>query len=346
MRADATIIPCVSGPLDDDTLMPAALALREGGLVVFPTETVYGLGANALDPHAVRRIFTAKGRPAGNPLIVHVPNAEGARALAGHWPETAAALAEQMWPGPVTIVVQRGPSVPDIVTGGGPTVALRCPDHPIARRLIELAGVPVAAPSANVSGSVSPTRVEHLCPRIRAASEYIIDAGPCEYGLESTVIDLTVTPPTLLRPGAMSRASIAAVVGPLSDDRSPSGGSPARSPGTQGKHYAPRAEVILVEIPASGEAHCRRGINDHLLRDRDQRGKIAWVTHDPECEEVLSAAASVIVMPSSPCAYGRRLYAVLQELDAAGMETIAVHLPPDTPEWEAVRDRLRRAALR
>ena len=345
-RMNTPTIVCTSGLPDDDVLRPAASALREGGLVVFPTETVYGLGANALDPQAVHRIFVTKGRPPANPLILHVPSTAAARALAAHWPENAQAVADHMWPGPITLVVHRARSVPDIVTAGGPTVALRCPAHPIALRLIELAGVPVAAPSANLSGSVSPTRVEHLDPQIRSACAFVVDAGPCEYGLESTVLDITVEPPMVLRPGAVTRDEIAEIVGTLGTIETEPPPNELRSPGTHGKHYAPRARVILVEKPDPAVL-----VASYARADASEDGpppdrKAAFVTHDAEAARMTEAAIATVVMPSEPRAYGRRLYAVLQELDSDRTDVIIVHLPPDTAYWEAVRDRLRRAALR
>ncbi len=341
-RIEPHIIRCGVLTPSDEVLLPAAIALRQGGLVAFPTETVYGLGANALDPEAVRRIFAAKGRPATNPLIVHVPSAATARSLAAHWPDAAQTLADRLWPGPITLVVLRGPSVPDVVTAGGPTVALRCPSHPVARRLIELADVPVAAPSANVSGHVSPTRFEHLAPNILSACRCVVDAGPCEFGLESTVLDVTTSPPTLLRPGAVTRQEIAEIVGSPASVNATAGPHKVRSPGMHGRHYAPRAQVVLVETPAAA----RDASADNLEADRSDRGKIAFVVQGERSADTIPQAHRTVVMPDDPRAYGRRLYAVLQELDADGMETIVVQLPPDTPDWEAVRDRLRRAALR
>ena len=197
----------------EDAVARAVEVLRQGGLVAIPTETVYGLAANALDEEAVAGIFRAKGRPASNPLIVHVADIAMARSLAAAWPATADAVATRFWPGPVTVVVPRGPRVPDIVTAGGSTVALRCPDHPLARRLIAEAGMPLAAPSANRSEAVSPTTAHHVLAGLGNRIDLILDGGPCRRGIESTVVDCTVSPPRILRPGPLSRDDLEAAVG-------------------------------------------------------------------------------------------------------------------------------------
>jgi L-threonylcarbamoyladenylate synthase len=329
-----TIISCNGHSADDEPLRTAAEALREGELVVFPTETVYGLGANALSARAVARIFEAKGRPAHNPLIVHASDADAARALAAEWPDAARRIAHELWPGPITVVVRKADCVPDIVTAGGPTVAIRVPDHPVALRLIALAGVPVAAPSANPSGMMSPTRVEHLDERILASVRCVMDAGPCIHGIESTVVDLTTTPPVILRPGAVTRSRLERIIGKLGAERPRDESGAPRSPGTLGRHYAPQTELILVGTPETE----RSGIH--------RSGRFAWVTHDPTLAGAFPDAATTILMPPDSERYASRLYEVLQQLDRGGYSTIMVHEPPETPDWEAVLDRLRRAALR
>src|SRR5581483_10612849 len=230
---------------DETAMTRAAEALRGGGLVAFPTETVYGLGANALDAEAVARIFAAKGRPANNPLIVHVPDVAAARELVTDWPETAERLAERFWPGPLTLALPRRETIPDIVTAGGPTVAVRVPAHPVALALFRAAGVPVAAPSANRSGYLSPTRAEHVLAGLDGRIEMVLDAGPVPGGIESTVLDLTGDPPRLLRPGLVSPAELEAVIGPIrTAEPAPTGGDrPLPSPGMLSRHYAPRTPL-------------------------------------------------------------------------------------------------------
>lgn len=323
-----------------DAVAEAAAVLRAGGLVAFPTETVYGLGANALEAVAVGRIFAAKGRPASNPVIVHVARAEDARPLVAGWPETATALAEKFWPGPLTFVLPRSNRVPLAVTAGGPTVAVRAPRHPVARALIEAAGLPVAAPSANRSTRLSPTRAAHVLRDLAGRIDLVLDGGPTPGGLESTVLDLTATPPRLLRPGLVTVEEIEAVVGPVTRTAPPAAapGRPARSPGLQARHYAPRARLecgdsnARFRVASLAQANLRVG---WLLRPGEQV--------PPDLEESPSGVHPV-VMPADPDAYAAQLYSVLHALDDEGVDRIVVELPPDTDRWLAVRDRLRRAS--
>jgi len=319
--------------LDDEELANAAEALRSGRLVVFPTETVYGLGANALDAAAVTGIYAAKGRPVRNPLIVHVHNADAARGIVTTWPEAAERLAKAFWPGPLSIILPKSDSIPDVVSGGGPTVALRSPAHPVALKLIEMAGVPVAAPSANPSGYVSPTRVEHLAESIKRAVEYIVDAGPCPGGIESTVLDLTEDPPRVLRPGLLDRTRLEEALG-CRIRLGGAGASSPRSPGLLGRHYAPRATVLVARDLST--------VSDQIRSLTSQGKRAAFLTFAPPPPE---SACEVVFMPREPGAYARALYDVLMRLDRAGIDTIVVEEPPDEPAWEAINDRLRRAAL-
>lgn len=282
----------------------AAGILRAGGLVAFPTETVYGLGANALDEAAVNRIFEAKGRPYSSPLIVHVATIEMARALALEWSEKAELLAEHFWPGPLTIVVPKRPDLPDRVTAGLPSVGLRMPAHPVAKALLEAAQIPIAAPSANRFTELSPTTAEHVRESLGERVDMILDGGPCTVGIESTVISLAGPAPRILRPGMVSQTEIERIIGPVET------GAGAESPGQHPRHYSPRTPIILGASPDAG-----RGTR-----------------LDFEC------------MPNNPVAYAERLYRVLHDLDREGFDWIAVELPPDTPEWAGVRDRLTRAA--
>jgi L-threonylcarbamoyladenylate synthase len=315
-------------------LARAAAVLRGGGLVAFPTETVYGLGASALNASAVGRVFAAKGRPANNPLIVHVAEKGEVAQVAATWPETAARLAERFWPGPLTLVLPRRDTVPDAVTAGGPTVAVRVPAHPVAIGLIRAAGVPVAAPSANRSTQLSPTRAEHVVRGLEGRIEIVLDGGPTAGGLESTVLDVTTAPPRLLRPGLVTPAAIEAVVGAIT--RRAEVSDHARhlpSPGMLARHYSPRAplESVVDDGRARAEALCHSGL------------RVGWLTF-AESAEPQNAGLTTVVMPRDPAVYAAHLYAVLHGLDAAGVDRIVVALPPDTEEWLAVRDRLRRAS--
>ncbi len=319
----------------------AAAVLRRGGLVAIPTETVYGLAADALDEEAVAGIFRAKGRPASNPLIVHVADAGMARSLAGAWPAAAEAIAARHWPGPVTVVVPRGTRIPDIVTAGGPTVALRCPDHRLARRLIATLGRPLAAPSANRSEALSPTTAHHVLEGLGPRVELILDGGPCGRGIESTVIDCTTDPPRILRPGPLSRASLEAAVGGPVIWPEPTAAAdvrhePARAPGQQTRHYAPKT-------PLEASA-CAVGRVAELLGSGKRLGWLTSRTADPEIRALAASRDLVIVpMPADPDAFAAQFYATLHALDQRGLDRIVVDAPPDTEPWRAVRDRLARA---
>ena len=303
----------------------AAGRVRAGGLVAFPTETVYGLGANALDPAAVRRIFAAKGRPSSNPVIVHVADPAQIGNVAADWPATAARLAGRFWPGPLTLVVARRPGVPDEVTAGGPTVAVRCPDHPVAQALLRAAGVPVAAPSANRSTELSPTRAEHVMKGLGGRIDLILDGGPCRGGIESTVVDVTGPVARLLRPGLITVPMLEEVVGKVEASRERQRPEEvARSPGQMAKHYSPRTKLRLVD---------GRDIVDDLLEASAGGFKAG-----------LLPLHGANAMPGDPVAYAAELYHRLHELDEAGLDLILVEQPPDTPEWAAVLDRLARAA--
>jgi len=274
----------------------AARVIRAGGLVAFPTETVYGLGANALDERAVERVFAAKGRPKTSPLIVHAADTAMARTLVAEWPPLAEALAAAHWPGPLTLVLPKAAHVPDLVTAGLPTVGVRVPDHPVALALIRAAGVPIAAPSANRFTQLSPTAAAHLDASL---ADSVLDGGPSRVGIESTVVSLAGERPLVLRPGAL------VIRGFDRYEASANGAHP--SPGMHPRHYAPRTRLIVGAVPSSGKGHVFR-------------------------------------LPESPAAAAAELYATLHKLDQMNLDWIAVELPPDTPEWAGVRDRLQRAA--
>lgn len=312
------------------SLERAAKALRAGKLVAFPTETVYGLGAHALDAKAVARIFEVKRRPRTSPLIAHVHSIEAARALVTQWPDAAQRLAEAFWPGPLTLVLPRHPSVPDIVTGGGDFVGVRMPNHPVALALIQAAGVPVAAPSANRFTQISPTTAEHVRAGLGSDVDVILDGGACAVGIESTVLGLYADGPVLLRPGGVDAAAIEAILGqPVKlPGSAPAQGEAHAAPGMHFRHYSPRTMTLTahpaMELP-SGEG--------------------ALLTHRPEHFAGL-AVAHREVLPAAPAEYAQRLYAALHELDAHHYDWIAIDLPPDEPSWHAVRDRLKRAIAR
>lgn len=320
---------------DASALAQAANVLQQGGLVAFPTETVYGLGAHALDPAAVRRIYQAKGRPSYNPLIVHVASVDAARALSSAWPAEADRLAERFWPGPLTLVVPKSAEIPDEVSAGLDTVGIRIPAHPVAHGLLRAAGIPVAAPSANRSMHISPTTAEHVRRSLGDAVDVIVDGGPCPVGIESTVLSLAGPVPTVLRPGSVSTDALREVLGRVETaSAEPSGEAARPSPGMLDRHYAPRGEVRLFS-PAAREAAFAKAV--WAASDDRTVGVIAFAP-------VSASGAEVVVMPADPRPYAARLYAALHALDAAGCEVIWIEQVPDAPEWAGIRDRLRRAA--
>lgn len=324
---------------DPEIMADAAARLRVGELVAFPTETVYGLGANALDAAAVARIFAAKGRPSYNPVIVHVPHTEAARRVVTSWPDAAAKLAAAFWPGPLTIVLPKSPDVPDSVSAGLPLVGVRVPAHPVALALLRAARVPVAAPSANKSNQLSPTSAQHVARGMADVDVTILDGGPCAVGIESTVVDLSGDQPVLLRPGGVSVAALESVLGTrvLRPTATPTGEAPRRSPGALDRHYAPRAPMRMV--PAADGVALATTI-DSLRADGAVIGVVAYSDFDlPFREDVV-----VRVMPSKAEAYASLLFAALHELDDVGVSAIVVEAVPDLPIWDAVRDRLKRAA--
>jgi L-threonylcarbamoyladenylate synthase len=295
----------------------AARLLKAGRLVAFPTETVYGLGANALDASAVARIYQAKGRPPTSPIIVHVHSLEMARGLASLWPATADLLAARFWPGPLTLVVPKHASIPSLVTSGLPTVGLRMPAHAVALQLIRLADVPVAAPSANRFTHLSPTLPEHVRDSLGGAVDLVLEGGPAEVGIESTVLSLAGEP-ALLRPGMVSRRQIESVIGPVTAPGRIENHQPHPSPGMHRRHYSPRTPLFVGAPPAVG------------------RGAYLW-----HASPLPSAQA--VQMPGSPTAYAEILYRTLHDVDSQGWDWIAVEPLPTDPEWDAIRDRLNRA---
>ena len=313
------------GPAIDE----AARLLAKGELVAFPTETVYGLGADASNPAALTRLFEAKRRPADHPVIVHVTGLEQALRWSSSMPAGARALAGRFWPGPLTLVVPRGPRTPDAVTGGQPTVGLRAPSHPVARALLEAFGGGIAAPSANRFGHVSPTTAKHVADDLGDAVALILDGGPCDFGIESTIVAFDGDLPLLLRPGAVGADAIAGVLG-----RAPVEGHPSapRASGTLPSHYAPRTA-------ASRVPHSSLRAEIAQLAERDER--VGVLAFDPDAPEDFDGVW--IAAPRDPARYARALYANLRRLDAAAVDMILIEDVPAGIAWEAVRDRLMRA---
>ncbi len=316
-----------------DVLHRAAAVIRAGGLVAFPTETVYGLGAHALDPAAVARLYAAKGRPAYNPLIVHLADAAGARALVAAWPDAAERLARAFWPGPLTLVLPRRDVVPAAITAGLPSVAVRVPAHPVALALLREAGVPIAAPSANRFTELSPTTAAHVAASLGDGVDLILDGGPTTVGIESTVVDLAGPRPRILRPGMISSAQIADVVGAVDDAPvAVADGEPRSSPGMVERHYAPRARLVPFDDATRAAALAVAG------RAAAGGARVGAIAFAP------LPVADPVVLPRDAAGYAARLYAALHELDDRGCRLVLVERVPEGPAWAGVHDRLERAA--
>jgi L-threonylcarbamoyladenylate synthase len=310
--------------------------LRTGEVVALPTETVYGLAANALDEKAVAKIFQIKGRPAHNPIIVHVASNEMAKICVSKWPELAEKFSKAFWPGPLTLVLPRAEKIPDNVTAGGATVGIRWPSHPLTQAVIRECGFPLAAPSANLSNQVSPTNAEHVRVQLGGKIPLIVDGGQSQVGIESSVLDLTVSPPRVLRPGMIHAESLAAVCGAIQILNSEHQISDLRSPGLLKKHYSPKAKLLVLNWRDDTELKLK------IQNPKLKIGNCFIVAHTmvPAGENF----ADVSVMPHDAEAFARALYAELHRCDAAGAELIVVEAPPDLPEWSGITDRLRRAA--
>lgn len=299
----------------------AAELLRQGRLVAFPTETVYGLGANAFDAAAVRRIYEAKGRPSTSPLIVHVATPAMARKVVAVWPEAAEKLAARYWPGPLTLVLPKSPRIPDEVTAGLPTVGVRMPAHPLALALIRRAKLPLAGPSANRFTELSPVTAEQVRQGLGDAVDLVLDGGPCRVGIESTVLSLAGEEPVLLRPGMVNRDQIEALIGPVRLAGAVADGVAHAAPGQHSKHYAPKAKLRLGEpASAGGTAY------------------LWWSEARP--------AEYAVRMPMDPDRYAAMLYDTLHRADALGVREIVVEPVPAGADWDGIRDRLQRAAAK
>ena len=317
----------------------AADIIRSGGLVAIPTETVYGLGANALDPDAVRRIYEAKGRPSDNPLIIHVPGADWLSRYCVDVPESAYRLAERFWPGPLTMILKRNPVVPDRTTGGLDTVGVRCPDHPVTLALIAQADVPIAAPSANISGRPSCTTAQHVLEDVGGKIECILDGGPCAVGVESTIIDLTVQPPRLLRPGGLPLESLREVLGTVEVDaavtRQMGEGEHPRAPGMKYRHYAPAAPVTVVTGPAAKSA---RYIRQHLTADC---GVICYDEFEPLFSDVTVRPFGSF---QNKLEQAQKVFDALRSFDETDVKQIYAQCPDPSGLGLAVGNRLKKAA--
>lgn len=323
LRADEAAIEC------------AAQIICSGGLVAFPTETVYGLGADALNESAVRKIFIAKERPLDDPLIVHIAHAQQLTLLARHISQRVWDLTERFWPGPLTLVLPKTEKVPSVTTGGLDTVAVRAPAHPIARRLIELSKCPIAAPSANRFGRPSPTTAQHVLEDLDGRIDLVLDGGPTPIGVESTVLDLTQDPPMILRPGGVTLEALQEILGEVRVLSSSASEAAKRSPGTRWRHYAPRAQLLLAE-----SAQLEQIVHE-LLKDGKRVGVMVRQSHLP-CSPPPSVL-SVIHMPLDLSEYARRLFAALRELDARGVDVIVVEKVEEHGLGRAIMDRLRKA---
>jgi L-threonylcarbamoyladenylate synthase len=330
----AEVLSTDTPALFQTAVLRAADLLRAGEVVALPTETVYGLAANALAVSAVARIFEIKGRPAHNPIIVHVNSISMARSCVVNWPEVAEKLAQAFWPGPLTLVLLRAAGIPELVTAGGATVGVRWPSHPFIQAVIAECGFPLAAPSANLASRVSPTNAHHVRKDLGSRIRLIVDGGQAQVGIESTVLDVSVSPPRLLRPGMIHEPALVAVVGALAGNVTPNGG--LRSPGLLSKHYAPRAKLLVWSWQDDAE----------LSRRSAMCGVHAAKTHVIAHTRIPAPEGfgGVSVIPHDAEAFGRALYAELHRCDEAGAELIIMEALPETVEWRALSDRLKRAA--
>lgn len=342
---------------EPDAIDQAAQRLADGGLLALPTETVYGLGARADDDAAVARIFAAKGRPADHPLIVHVPNQAAALAFVSAFPPVAQRLTEAFWPGPLTVIVPRNPEMAAAAAGGHDTIGLRCPDHPVARALLEACALRdvmgVAAPSANRFGRISPTRAEHVVEEFEGMGAgldevWVLQGGPCEVGIESTIIDCSRGHPVLLRPGRLKLAEIEAVAGEPVQWSRPEAPDPAapKASGTLMSHYAPRAKLRLMEDAQLNAALdvIEPELTAALLSDATQGPRIAVYSRSLWAWRPKHRGIVHLSMPGDAVTAAHDLFADLRELDATGVELIWVETPPNDAAWDGVRDRLNRAA--
>lgn len=334
--------------IDDGLLKEAARLIQEGGLVAFPTETVYGLGANALDREAAKKIYAAKGRPSDNPLIVHIGNEEELIPLVKVIPEAGRKLMKAYWPGPLTMIFPKSSLVPDETTGGLDTVAVRMPLDPIARRLIELSGVPIAAPSANTSGRPSPTMAEHVYEDMDGKIDMLIDGGAVGIGVESTIVDVSGQVPVLLRPGAVTMEMLQAVVGKVETDQAVLGpvssGIKPKAPGMKYRHYAPKAQLILVEKSSESEESVEEAIN-RLADEKQRQGyKVGIICTDESLHKYPKGIVKSLGFRSKEETIAHNLFAVLREFDGLNIDYIYSECFPKLHLGQAIMNRLSKAA--
>lgn len=338
MSEQAQILSTHTPALFKAAVERAAALLKAGQVVALPTETVYGLAANAFDAAAVARIYQIKGRPAHNPIIVHVSSRAMAAECVRDWPERAEKLAIAFWPGPLTLVLPRKSAVPDIVTAGGSTVGVRWPSHPFIQAVIALCGFPLAAPSANPSNEISPTNAQHVAQKLGTKVPLIVDGGQSQVGIESTVLDLSSEPARILRPGIIHEESLVAVLGASGVRTGPAEASSKvlRSPGLLRKHYAPKARVLILA----------------WADEEDLTRQLVEQAVPPESTNVIAHSniplspsfGRVCVIPHDPEAYARAIYAELHRCDAEGARVVVLERVPDSPDWRGIADRLQRAA--
>jgi len=324
----------------------AAEALKQGEIVAFPTETVYGLGANALDPAAVEKIFKAKGRPSDNPLIVHIADKEKVYELTNNIPEKATKLMDKLWPGPLTLVFEKNSIIPEIITAGLNTVAIRMPEHPVARELIRLAAIPVAAPSANVSGKPSTTTAQHVLEDLDGKIEIVIDAGSSRVGLESTVLDVTVDPPMLLRPGGITPKQIEDIIGHIDIDKTILGEVNAdnipKSPGMKYKHYAPKAHVIIVKGASISNQVMK--INDLAATNISEGKRVGICATQQTIDSYNGYEAISMGDRNKPETIAAKLFSLLREFDTIGVEIILAESVDENGVGLAIMNRMVKAA--
>jgi len=338
-NSQATLLPTHSIELLKSAVSAAAEALRAGQVVALPTETVYGLAANALHAQAVTTIFEVKQRPAMNPLIVHVDGIKMAQDCVSSWPREAEELAASFWPGPLTLVLPAAKVIPREVTAGGTTVGVRWPSHPFIQLVIQACGFPLAAPSANISTELSPTRAAHVLERLGDRIPLIVDGGSCQVGIESTVVDLSVSPPQILRPGMISRASLATVIQGLETVKlSDKDGKPMRSPGAMIRHYSPKTKLMIASWTTDTELKNR-------LHQAGITPRQAHVIAYSCIPTAVGEFGEISVIPRDAEAFARALYAELHRCDAMESEWIVVEKVPDDPEWKAIADRLERGSV-
>jgi L-threonylcarbamoyladenylate synthase len=350
----AEILSTHTPALFDAAVKRAAELLRAGDVVALPTETVYGLATNALDEKAVAKIFQIKGRPANNPIIVHIAGVEMAKRCVRAWPNPAEQLARAFWPGPLTLVLPCAKEIPGVVTAGGTTVGVRWPGHPFIQAVIRECGFPLAAPSANLSSRVSPTNARHVRQQLGDKISLIVDGGQSQVGIESTVLDLTVSPPQVLRPGMIHAVSLEAVIGnpqhptPINsvsastrqgrccEQASNIQHPKLKSPGLLRKHYSPKAKLLVLNWRDEGDLRFQIS----TLNPQPLTCFVIAHTHTPSGENF----AGVNVMPHDAEAFARAIYAELHRCDEAGADLIVIEAPPELPEWSGIADRLQRAS--